>query len=154
RFDRRRGLVGIPRGRDAPGNRSAQTMNLYVANWKMNLSREEARAYAQDLDRRIADRRLEVEVVVAPSFTLIDAARDSKGRWSLAAQNVAAESAGAYTGEVSAGMIAEAGCRYAIVGHSERRRLFSEDDPMLARKLGQCRAARLVPIYCVGETGE
>src|SRR5215510_8735735 len=110
-------------------------MNLYVANWKMNLSREEARAYARALERRIGERRLEVELVLAPSFTLLDCARDPKSRWSLAAQNVAADSAGAYTGEVSASMLVDAGCRYAIVGHSERRRLFFEDDRTLARKL-------------------
>jgi len=129
-------------------------VNLYVANWKMNLLRAEARAYARELGSRVADRSLEFELVVAPPFTLFDAARDAEGRWSLAAQNVAAESAGAYTGEVSASMLADAGCRYVIVGHSERRRLFSEDDATLRRKLARSREAGLVPIYCVGETEE
>ena len=64
---------------------------------------------------------------LAPPLTALDAARDREGRWSLACQNVAAEAAGAFTGEVSAAMAADAGCRYAIVGHSERRRLFGED---------------------------
>ena len=127
-------------------------MNLFVANWKMNLLRADAQKYSEALGRRIGNGPLQVELVIAPSFTLLDAARDRAGRWSLAAQNVASESEGAYTGEVSASMIADAGCRYVIVGHSERRRLFAEDGPMLARKLARCRGSGLIPIYCVGET--
>ncbi len=127
-------------------------MNLFVANWKMNLLRPDAQKYSEALGRRIGKGPLEVELVVAPSFTLLDAARDRAGRWSLAAQNVASESEGAYTGEVSASMLADAGCRYVIVGHSERRRLFAEDGPMLERKLARCREKGLIPIYCVGET--
>ena len=84
-----------------------------------------------------------VELVIAPPFTALDAARDPGGRWSLAAQNVAAETEGAYTGEVSARMLADAGCRYVIVGHSERRRLFGEDGRVLARKLARVREAGL-----------
>jgi triosephosphate isomerase (TIM) len=129
-------------------------MNLFVANWKMNLLREDARKYCEELRRGIGDRPLEVELVVAPSYVHFDTVRDTKSRWSLAAQNVAAEPSGAYTGEVSASMLADALCRYVIVGHSERRRLFAEDGPMLARKLARCREAGLIPIYCVGETAE
>jgi hypothetical protein len=89
--------------------------------------------------------------VVAPPFTAVDAAKDP-GRWALAGQNVASETSGAFTGEVSAKMLADAGCRYAIVGHSERRRIFGEDGKTLARKLARVREAGLVPIYCLGET--
>jgi triosephosphate isomerase len=127
-------------------------MNLFVANWKMNKTRGEARAYARDLGALLDDRFPGVELVIAPPFTALDEARDSRGRWSLAAQDVASESGGAYTGEVSARMIADAGCRYAIVGHSERRRLFGEAGPVLARKLERVRDAGLTPIYCLGET--
>jgi triosephosphate isomerase len=70
----------------------------------------------------------------------------------LAAQNVASEREGAFTGEVSALQLADAGCRYVIVGHSERRRIFGEGAAVLSRKLERVREARLVPIYCVGET--
>jgi triosephosphate isomerase (TIM) len=136
---------------------SSRPGKLFVANWKMHKTRAEARAYAQELGARwtptptsLADR----ELVLAPSWTLLDAARDPKGRWALACQNVAAEDSGAFTGEVSARMAADAGCAYAIVGHSERRRLFGEDGPLLSRKLAQCRAAGLTPIYCIGETAE
>jgi triosephosphate isomerase len=126
---------------------------LFVANWKMHKTRAEARAYAGELGARwtsVADR----ELVVAPAFPLLDAARDPQGRWGLACQNVAAEASGAFTGEVSARMAADAGCTYAIVGHSERRRLFGEDSTTLAKKLARCRDAGLTPIYCVGETAE
>src|SRR5690242_7917928 len=99
-------------------------MNLYVANWKMNMTRAEAAAYARELGEILADRDPGGELVLAPPYTALDAAKDSRGRWSIAGQNVASESAGACTGEVSAKMLSDAGCRYVIVGHSERRRLF------------------------------
>jgi len=128
-------------------------MKLFVANWKMHKTRAAARAFAEELGREIGG-GLGVELVVAPPFTALDAARDSSDRWSLAGQNVAAEAEGAFTGEVSAAMLADAGCRYAIVGHSERRRLFAEDGPLLSKKIARCREAGLTPIYCVGETEE
>jgi triosephosphate isomerase len=127
-------------------------MNLFVANWKMNMTRGEASAYARELAKIVGARRLDVELVVAPPFTTLDEAKDPGGRWSVAGQNVASEASGAYTGEVSAKMLSDAGCRYAIVGHSERRRLFGEDGKTLARKLARVREAGLVPIYCIGET--
>ena len=127
-------------------------VNLFVANWKMNMTRAQARAYAEDLGSRIGDGFDAGELVLAPAFTALEAARDPRGRWALAAQNLSDHAAGAFTGEVSATMIAEAGCRYVIVGHSERRTLFDEDGPLLARKLSRAREAGLVPIYCVGES--
>jgi triosephosphate isomerase len=132
---------------------ASRSAKLFIANWKMHKTRAEARAYAEELGAKwssVPGR----ELVIAPSFTLFDAARDPKGRWGLACQNVAAEASGAFTGEVSARMAADAGCAYAIVGHSERRRLFGEDSTMLAKKLARCRDAGLTPIYCVGETAE
>ena len=117
-------------------------MNLFVANWKMNKTRAEARAYARELAAIHRRRRSPArELVIAPPFTALDAARDPGGRWSLAGQNVAAEAAGAFTGEVSARMVADAGCRYVIVGHSERRRLFGEDGRR-SRAQARARAAR------------
>jgi triosephosphate isomerase len=129
-------------------------MNLFVANWKMHMTRGEALAYAHDLAKLIGEGEPGVELVLAPPFTALEAAKDSGKRWSLAAQNVASEFEGAYTGEVSARMLADAGCRYVLVGHSERRRLFAETGPVLARKLARAREAGLTPIYCVGETRE
>jgi len=129
-------------------------VRLFVANWKMHKTRAEARTFAEELGGLLGDSPPPVELSIAPPLTALDAARDALGRWSLAAQNVAAERQGAFTGEVSATMLADAGCRYAIVGHSERRRLFGEDDALLARKLERVREAGLLPIFCVGETEE
>jgi triosephosphate isomerase (TIM) len=129
-------------------------MNLFVANWKMNLTRGEAAAYARELGDILGTRDPGVELVLAPPYTALDAARDDAGRWSLAAQNIASDVKGAFTGEVSARMLADAGCRYVIVGHSERRHLFGENGSVLARKLARAREEGLLPIYCVGETQE
>jgi triosephosphate isomerase len=129
-------------------------MRLIVANWKMHKTRAEAAAFSAELAARIGDGIPGGELVLAPTFTALSEARDTRGRWWLAVQNVAAESEGAFTGEVSAKQAADAGCRYAIVGHSERRRLFGEDGPMLEKKLARCREASLTPIYCLGETAE
>jgi triosephosphate isomerase len=128
-------------------------MSFFVANWKLNKTRPEARAFAERLGARLPGGVPSgVELAVAPPLTALDAARDPRGRWSLAAQNVAAESSGAFTGEVSARMLADAGCRYVIVGHSERRHIFGEGGAVLAHKLARAREADLIPIYCVGET--
>lgn len=127
-------------------------MNLIVANWKMHKTRAEARAFAADLGARIGSGIAGRELALAPPWTALDAACDGKGRWALACQNVAAEAEGAFTGEVSAAMAADAGCRYAIVGHSERRRLFAEDGATLEKKIARCREAGLTPIYCIGES--
>ncbi len=131
-------------------------MNLFVANWKMNMTRGQARAYARELSELLGKGIPAVELVIAPPCTAFDAARDSdgNGRWSLAAQNVSSETEGAFTGEVSARMLADAGCRYVLVGHSERRHLFGEEGTLLERKLARLREAGLTPIYCVGETAE
>jgi triosephosphate isomerase len=127
-------------------------VKLFVANWKMNRTGAQARVYAEELGRRIGDGIAGADLVIAPPYTALEAARDPRGRWALAAQNLAEHASGAFTGEISGAMIADAGCRYVIVGHSERRTLFGEDGPMLARKLARAREAGLVPIYCVGET--
>jgi triosephosphate isomerase len=127
-------------------------MNLFVANWKMNMTRSEARDFAGELGSEIGEGIPGVELVVAPPFTALDSARDPRDRWTIAGQNVSEHAAGAFTGEISSMMLADAGCRSVIVGHSERRTLFGEDGPMLARKIARCREALLVPIYCVGET--
>lgn len=128
-------------------------MNLFVANWKMNMTRGQASAYAEKLSETIDAGIPGAELVLAPPFTALDAVRDREGRWSLAGQNLSEHAAGAFTGEVSAEMLADAGCRYVIVGHSERRTLFGDDGTRLAGKVARARDFGLVPIYCVGETG-
>jgi len=97
-----------------------------------------------------------VEIVLAPPFTAIHAAAEAALNTTIgvAAQDLYWEKEGAFTGEVAAGMIKEAGAEYVIIGHSERRRLFGETDAMVNRKVGAAIAADLTPIVCIGETLE
>jgi triosephosphate isomerase len=123
-------------------------------NWKMHKTAAEARALVGELRRLAEGLADQVEVAVAPPFTALLAAAEALegSRIALAAQDVHWEAQGAFTGEVSAPMLAEAGCRHVIVGHSERRQLFGEDDETVRKKAGAVLAAGMRPIVCVGET--
>lgn len=94
------------------------------------------------------------EVIVCPPFPYLSEVglQLSGSRIALGAQSLCAESSGAYTGEVSAAMLKDVGCRYVIVGHSERRALYHEDNVLAARKFAAAQAQGLIPIFCVGET--
>jgi triosephosphate isomerase (TIM) len=128
---------------------------LVAGNWKMHGSRAEA---AQLLDELIQQQSaaLAAEVAVCPPYVYLpDASRRLKeSNIALGGQNVCAEPVGAFTGEVSAAMLKDVGCRYVIVGHSERRALFHEDDKLVARKFMAAQSQKLTPILCVGETLE
>jgi len=128
---------------------------LIAGNWKMFKTVHDAVAFVTDL-RAAVKTIADVEIVVAPPFTAIHAAaaaaRDSN--IGVSSQDVYWEREGAFTGEISAAMVKEAGARYAIVGHSERRRLFGETDAIVNRKAAAALAAGLTPIVCVGETLE
>lgn len=127
-----------------------------VANWKMNHTRALARAWCATFieARRAHPWPEEIEVGVAPPFTTLEAVREHLPRMPvrLGAQNAHWEPAGAFTGEVSPGMLLEAGCRFVILGHSERRHVFGETDERIARKVAAAREAGLTPLLCVGET--
>jgi triosephosphate isomerase len=126
---------------------------LIAANWKMHKTIAETRAFAADLLPRIhaVDG---VEVSIAPAFTALTALRDALAGSPVAvcAQDVHPEAQGAFTGEISAGMLADTGCRYVIVGHSERRQMFGDTNEFVARKLAAVQAGGMIPILCVGET--
>ncbi len=128
---------------------------LIAANWKMFKSVQEAVFYVKELRGLVKDAS-DVKIVVAPPFTAIHAAAEAarNSPVGIAAQDVYWEKDGAFTGEISVGMIAEAGAEYAIVGHSERRRLFHETDETVNRKALAALAADIVPIVCIGETLE
>lgn len=128
---------------------------VIAGNWKMHGTRDAARALAGAVAAAvggITDR----DVVLAPPFTALDAVREAIAGTTiaLAAQNVHWAESGAFTGEVSAVMLVETGCRCVIVGHSERRQFFGETDDTVARRMAAALDAGLVPIVCVGETLE
>ena len=126
-----------------------------AGNWKMFKTVHDATVYAKELRSLVKDVN-NVRVVIAPPFTALhatsEAARNSNV--SVAAQNLFWEREGAFTGEVSAAMIKEAGADFVIIGHSERRTLFGETDVTVNRKLMAALAVSLQPIVCIGETLE
>jgi triosephosphate isomerase (TIM) len=126
-----------------------------AANWKMYKTVGEAVAFAKELRAAVKDVS-DVEIVIAPPFTAIHSVAEAlrNSNVGVAAQNMYWEREGAFTGEVSGGMIKEAGGEYVIIGHSERRRLFGETDAWVNRKLVAAYATGLWPIMCIGETLE
>jgi triosephosphate isomerase len=128
---------------------------ILAANWKMHKTIAEAVAFAKAFVPLVKGVST-AEIVLAPPFQALAAvAREIAGsNVKLAAQNVHPEKQGAFTGEVSPGMLADVGCAYAIVGHSERRALFGESSAFVARKAAALLANGLLPIVCVGETLE
>ncbi len=125
---------------------------LIAGNWKMHNTVGESVSLA----RAIADARIgpRTDVVVAPVFTALAAVVEAlRGtRVAVSAQDVHWEEKGAFTGEISPGMLADVGCTYGIVGHSERRQFFGETDETVARKVTALRKRALTPIACIGET--
>jgi len=126
---------------------------LVAGNWKMNGSRERNAALLAGLVQGLAAGTTCEVLVCPPTVYLADAAQALAGSAiRLGAQDVSDQGQGAYTGETAADMLVEVGCRYVIVGHSERRQLYGEDDALVARKFRAAQAAGLTPILCVGET--
>jgi len=131
---------------------------LMAGNWKMNLNHQEAVVLVQKLAWTLSDKKHDyhrVEVVVAPPFTdlrsvqtLVDGDR-LEIRYG--AQDVSTQDSGAYTGEISASMLAKLGCSYVVVGHSERREHHAESDEVVNAKARKAIEAKLTPIVCVGE---
>src|SRR5258706_5197842 len=126
---------------------------LIAGNWKMNKTVAETVKYVKEFRAMVKD-VTGVEIVIAPPFTALHAAAEAarNSNVAVAAQNLYWEREGAFTGEVSATMIAEAGAEYVIIGHSERRTLFGETDASVNRKLASAFAGGLTPIVCIGET--
>ncbi|MGA3294958.1 MAG: triose-phosphate isomerase [Candidatus Acidiferrales bacterium] len=126
---------------------------VIAGNWKMYKTGAETRAFFEAFQPLVAASK-HCDIVVAPPFTAlsaaVEAARGSAIR--IAAQNLHWEREGAFTGEISARMLVEAGCRSVIIGHSERRQYFGETDESVNRKTKAALEADLTPIVCVGET--
>ncbi len=127
--------------------------SIVAANWKLNGNLEMAKSLVTVIDAH--SNGLEgVDTVICPPFPYLSYVGGlmSASNVHLGAQSIAEYESGAYTGEVSAEMVAEVGCRYAIVGHSERREYYGETDAIVAAKFSRIQAAGLIPILCVGES--
>jgi triosephosphate isomerase (TIM) len=126
---------------------------VIAGNWKMFKTVAETRAFFSAFKPLVAS-TTHCDIVVAPTFTSLAAAAEAAAGSNIAisAQNMHFEKQGAFTGEVAASMIVEAGCRYVILGHSERRHIFGETNEMIAKKTVAALDAGLTPIVCVGET--
>ncbi len=127
---------------------------LIAGNWKMFKTIQETSAFCQRLKEETAGVAEKVEIAVAPPFTALAAASSALKGSSIkvAAQDVYWAESGAFTGEISPGMLKDAGCALAIIGHSERRQYFHETDEWVNKKTSAAMKAGLVPIVCVGET--
>jgi triosephosphate isomerase len=126
---------------------------ILAGNWKMNMTATQARDLAGKLVPLVAGVK-DRDIVLGPPFTALAAVAGTiKGtNIGLAAQNLHWEDKGAFTGEISAEMLLDSGCKYVIIGHSERRQYFGETDETVNKKLKQALKKGLAPIVCVGET--
>lgn len=136
---------------------------IIAGNWKMNLLQADAKALFEGIQGFVKDFTAQQlpTVVVAPVFTSLSVVNSVKcdcgcgeNKINVAAQNCHWEKSGAFTGELSVEMLADAGCSYIIIGHSERRQYFSETDEMINKKAKAILAGGLIPIICCGETLE
>ncbi|MGC1479072.1 MAG: triose-phosphate isomerase [Chthoniobacterales bacterium] len=129
---------------------------IIAANWKMHMTVAEAESFLKDFRLEVEDIN-GVEIILAPAFTALPKLSellDGSQRIRLGAQNMHFEVSGAFTGEISPAMLRELYVRYVILGHSERRQLFSETDGIINKKVKAALASELKPILCVGETLE
>jgi triosephosphate isomerase (TIM) len=125
---------------------------LVAGNWKMHGSRADNAALLDAILSRVDTGK--VDVLVCPPFVYLAevAAKLAGSKVQLGGQSVCAEAVGAFTGEVSAAMLKDVGCQYVLVGHSERRSLYGEDNSVVARKFMAAQSQGLIPVLCVGET--
>ena len=127
--------------------------NIIAANWKMNHTTAELEAFFTELLASYKPREGVTAVVAPPACYLAQAAAKAARAQKvfIAAQNMYFEKSGAFTGELSAAMLKDVGCRYVILGHSERRHVFGESDELIAKKVLAALEAGLTPIFCIGE---
>ena len=124
---------------------------IVAGNWKMNKSLIEGIELASSVEQLASQLSSDVEVIIAPPFIHLSEISKLLSKVKLSAQNCASEAQGAYTGEVSAGMIKSTGATHVIIGHSERRSYFNEDNEVLFKKVTLVLENSLIPIFCCGE---
>ncbi len=128
--------------------------NLVIANWKMNLTPKQSVDLALQMENSLGGEK--TEIVLCPSFSALSNVSEviNKPNIFLGAQNIFWDERGAFTGEESIRSIKELGCKFSIIGHSERRKYFNETDNQLQRKISLCIDNGIVPVLCIGETAE
>ena len=124
-----------------------------VANWKMNFNSSNTKSFLEKWEKKDLNNK-EVKTIFCPSFTELNTTSEllHNSDSELGAQNVYYESNGAYTGEISCGMLKDLGCNWVIIGHSERRAIFGETDEMVCHKLDKLTSENMYPIVCIGES--
>jgi len=129
--------------------------SIIIANWKMNLNFKQELDLSLDLKNNLPEIG-DKEIVICPSYTSLARVGDNlkESDLRLGAQNVFWEESGAYTGEISAAVLKDLGCKYVIIGHSERRQHLGETNEIINKKIRVCLENNLTPIICVGETLE
>lgn len=126
---------------------------IIAGNWKMNLSSAEANELYEALEKLNVCDNQPVKIIFPP-YIYLDRFLQKKGHFNVGAQNVSQFSNGAYTGEISASMLNSLGCAYVLIGHSERRQYFNENDVILSNKIKQALQNSLKVVFCIGETKE
>lgn len=126
---------------------------LVIGNWKMNKNFEDAEELATSIQEEIEDFNLKTEVAICPPFPYLELVTDlaDESNFYAGAQNCSQFTDGAYTGEISASMLAAMGVNFCIVGHSERRKYFHETDEVIAQKVNRLIDEELIPVVCCGE---
>jgi len=127
---------------------------VIAGNWKMNNDLTESQNLISKLINGLNNGKINCDVIICPPFTSLSEAHNliSNSILKLGAQNMYYEENGAFTGEISAVMLKSAGCEYVILGHSERRTIFGENDQLINKKLKKALTSGLNPIFCIGET--
>lgn len=127
--------------------------NIVAGNWKMNKNLQEGIALAKELDEALKGKSINCDVVICTPFIHLASVANAidTTKIGLGAENCADKESGAYTGEVSASMVASTGAKYVILGHSERRAYYHENAEMLKEKVNLVLANNLTPIFCIGE---
>ncbi|MBU1355676.1 MAG: triose-phosphate isomerase [Candidatus Edwardsbacteria bacterium] len=126
---------------------------IIAGNWKMHKNMPEAKALAAGIVEKVKEAK-EVQIILCPPFTALGSVAEAiKGsNVKLGAQNCHYEDKGAFTGEIAISFLSDAGCKYVIIGHSERRQYFNEDDSLINKKIKKVLSSGLIPIFCIGET--